>query len=426
MSDRSKRTKRKSLEETTLSSDVHSVAVQAPKKIRTSKKILTPEEIEEAAKKNFLDELTKNKKRITELKKQINTEYSKELIYFGTILSKPTLEALGDENKQLKIFCYVWKLYTEGVSFTINKYLYTDPSNQNILENSYFKDQPTELATFIKTKTPKLIAFDEGDYYNIGTGFLKFLDVLLSELFNDDDNVESILKEFFSLMLGLDYFDKYDVKIFSSRQEFYSNINQMCLFFTNFFDLSFKYQGEDTYIYTVKENETKRFLRGIHDKPMTTIKPQEKSLAYTSTTIDKEIAEHFATSSMYTKPKPEQMNETDPSKITDYIEEIIPEPGTKCIDMNFESKNDSRIGIRDFMMENQVEFIFNRGLTVTTELPFEEHPEFPKIIQRHISSSTEDVKGGKKNKNIRKTKKIMNNKMKKSRKNISGKHISRK
>jgi hypothetical protein len=82
-------------------------------------------------------------------------------------------------------------------------------------------------------------------------------------------------------------------EVYRSKERFYTNINKICLIFQKLFDLSFEYKGTDTYIYTVKRNETKRFLRGIHDKAMTTINPSEETVSYLSTTLDQSIANKY-------------------------------------------------------------------------------------------------------------------------------------
>jgi hypothetical protein len=119
-------------------------------------------------------------------------------------------------------------------------------------------------------------------------------------------------------------------------------------------------------------------------------------------------------------------NEMDPSKIYNYVEEFIPAPGTKCIDMNYSSPTNSYLGIKDdVMMDHLQEFVFPRGLIITTSLPFEEHPEFPTIIQRYVApestsaaASAAASRGGKRNKSKKNktSKRKTNKKIRKTRK----------
>lgn len=380
---------------------------------------LSPEEL-------FRREIEMRQQQMMSTVKTLPKEARDELLKLKTLFTDATVEDIGDERRQLSFFCQLWRMYPNGLSFTINKFCYT-PANYSsgsyVLERDnpyyeqYLKDKP-ELIEFIKTKTPKLVRFTKYDYDKIEEWFQQLLGMLTYYFKHSYE-----IKEIVEIQMFMNFPYKISWEVYRSKQEFYTNINKMCLIFQKWFDLSFEYKGTDTYIYTVKENETKRFLRGVHDKAMTTINPSEKTISYLSTTIDESIANSYTHHDplgavAYTTAP----NEMDPAKIYNYVEEFIPAPGTKCIDMNYSSEISGSYIKDEVMMEYLQEFVFPRGLTITTSLPFEEHPQFPTIIQRYIapgSTSAAAAKGGKRNKirKLKKTMKLKKNKISKGKTN---------
>lgn len=320
-------------------------------------------------------------------KKDYDREYSKTKEFIMDIINNPTLEKLGDKEKQFTIFTNLWRQYTEGLSYIINKFLYSG-------NNVNFTD---------KQKDDLLDKF-----------FVLLIEDICGNYIDTSDEYDEMSLDI-SVNLSEELNNIYEYKGSKTSNDI---INSVCISYVKFFNLSFEYEGDNSYIKITDKVEI--FYRGVRDKPFSTINQIESIVSYLSTSKKVEVAKSHM-NDLNRDKIPEKKNNPNPEK---YVEMLIVDDGIPCINMNSP-------GIIDNLMEWQDEFIFPLGLIMETErvgqpkvYPFEglDMNEEDKnmlidtyVVVRHIKK--QGIVGGKKKMKSRKNKKIKN----KTRKNKSKK-----
>jgi hypothetical protein len=382
---------------------------------------ITKEEYEIQQKIKQQKQIDFNNRRL-ELSKKVKpivVEFLNETIL--PFLANPTLEYTDG-----KIFANVWDCYSDGLSYKIFNFLYTDGDTN-----------PEKSSTTGWGKIPNL----DNEVIVCRKYFAIFLEELYSnpvclrklcDSFINKTSLEfGIDKSYLFLQIGEEIHNHFlnvklppiDTSLDKNTQDsikaFYT-IKPICDMFIKFYDLSFTYRDPDpekNYLYTTKEGDI--FYRGVSQKPLSSIPESEYQKTYLSTSQDKGVA--CLHTYVVSVNKNAQRAIADDGTPSQYIMVLHVEPGITLIDMN-------KGGLTSQKNRWQKEFVFPRGLTITTpnketttEKIIAERREYNALfINRYVTKTGASSKGGKYRRH-RKTTHINRKKYSKKRKNSSRK-----